>query len=80
MIRPTRMLIGITMTSAVLALTGTAAGPASARPIEHDGGPAAVSLNWSSCPLQRIGNQLVRCDSLTGAGVSAPSWIPEQLP
>ena len=31
-----------------------------------------------SCPLQRIGTQLVRCDNLTGAGVRAPSWIPEQ--
>ena len=30
-----------------------------------------------SCPLQRIGTQLVRCDNLTGAGVRAPSWIPE---
>jgi hypothetical protein len=29
------------------------------------------------CPLQRIGTQLVRCDNLTGAGVRAPSWIPE---
>jgi hypothetical protein len=30
-----------------------------------------------SCPLQRIGTQFVRCDNLTGAGVSAPPWIPE---
>jgi hypothetical protein len=30
-----------------------------------------------SCPLQRIGTQLVRCDNLTGSGVRAPSWIPE---
>ena len=29
------------------------------------------------CPLQRVGTQLVRCDYLTGAGVRAPSWIPE---
>lgn len=29
------------------------------------------------CPLERIGTQLVRCDNLTGAGVKAPSWIPE---
>jgi hypothetical protein len=29
------------------------------------------------CPLQRIGTQLVRCDNLTGAGVRAPTWIPE---
>jgi hypothetical protein len=31
----------------------------------------------NSCPLQRIGTQLVRCDNLTGSGVRAPSWIPE---
>jgi len=30
-----------------------------------------------SCPLQRIGTQFVRCDNLTGAGMSAPPWIPE---
>jgi len=29
------------------------------------------------CPLERIGTQLVRCDYLTGAGVRAPSWVPE---
>jgi hypothetical protein len=28
------------------------------------------------CPLARIGTQLVRCDDLTGAGVTAPAWIP----
>ena len=31
----------------------------------------------NGCPLQRIGTQLIRCDNLTGAGVRAPSWIPE---
>ncbi|TQJ36361.1 hypothetical protein [Arthrobacter sp. SLBN-122] len=46
-------------------------------------GPAG-SLNeapgpsFLSCPLERIGTQLVRCDNLTGAGVEAPFWIPEQ--
>ena len=29
------------------------------------------------CDLMRIGTQLIRCDNLTGAGVSAPLWIPE---
>jgi hypothetical protein len=33
---------------------------------------------YVDCPLERIGTQLVRCDNLTGAGVEAPSWIPEQ--
>jgi hypothetical protein len=31
----------------------------------------------ASCQLTRIGDQLIRCDMLTGAGVEAPSWIPE---
>ena len=31
----------------------------------------------NGCSLERIGTQLVRCDYLTGAGVRAPSWVPE---
>lgn len=34
--------------------------------------------SYQYCPLTRIGTQLVRCDNLTGAGVPAPFWIPEQ--
>jgi hypothetical protein len=37
--------------------------------------PATTSPG--NCPLTRIGTQFVRCDNLTGAGVSAPPWIPE---
>ena len=37
--------------------------------------PAQAAVN--GCPLERIGTQLVRCDYLTGAGVRAPTWIPE---
>jgi hypothetical protein len=29
-----------------------------------------------NCPLRRIGDQLVRCDNLTGAGIPAPSACP----
>lgn len=29
------------------------------------------------CPLRRVDHHLVRCDDLTGAGVPAPTWIPE---
>ena len=32
----------------------------------------------NQCPLERIGDQFVRCDNLTGAGVAAPSYVPEQ--
>ena len=38
----------------------------------------APGPSFVPCPLERIGSQLVRCDNLTGAGVEAPSWIPEQ--
>jgi hypothetical protein len=29
-----------------------------------------------NCPLRRVGDHLVRCDNLTGAGVPAPIWVP----
>ncbi len=29
------------------------------------------------CPLERIGDQFVRCDNLTGAGAPAPWFVPE---
>ena len=37
-----------------------------------------VLNTYVDCPLERIGTQLVRCDNLTGTGVDAPYWIPEQ--
>ena len=54
-------------------------GSASAIP---EPGPAAPGASTSSygtdCRLERIENQLVRCDNLTGAGAEAPSSVPEQ--
>ena len=38
----------------------------------------SAPTTYADCPLERIGTQLVRCDNLTGAGVEAPFWIPEQ--
>lgn len=43
-----------------------------------DTSPNDPITTYVDCPLQRIDTQLVRCDNLTGAGVSAPFWIPEQ--
>ena len=40
--------------------------------------PARHANAVPGCPLERIGRQLVRCDSLTGAGVSAPLFVPVQ--
>lgn len=45
-------------------------------------GPASVAQANPSpprrCPLERSGDQLVRCDNLTGAGAVAPPWVSEQ--
>lgn len=40
--------------------------------------PLSVEQDAWNCPLMRVGTQLVRCDNLTGAGASAPSWVPER--
>ncbi len=61
-------------------LTTAIAAPASARPEAAPTAPSVQSHGFGQCSLQRIGDQLVRCDDLTGAGVRAPSWIPEQQP
>lgn len=37
-----------------------------------------VSVQSEPCPLERVWTQYVRCDNLTGAGVAAPSWVPQQ--
>jgi len=62
----------------LLALGG-AAPTATAKP--DPGGSGAASADLSEyCPLRRIDTQLVRCDSLTGAGVPAPPFIREYQP
>lgn len=30
----------------------------------------------TGCPLERLADQFVRCDNLTGGGVPAPAFIP----
>lgn len=59
-------------------LTTAVAGPASARPEAPPAAPAVQSPQLGERPLERIGDQFVRGDDLTGAGVPAPAWIPEQ--
>jgi hypothetical protein len=59
-------------------LSFTAIGPAGAIPEPAPSAPTVQSSAWQRCPLTRIGDQFVRCDNLTGAGVAAPSWVPEQ--
>jgi hypothetical protein len=50
---------------------------ASSRPDPGEPTWAVQAAPDDNCALRRIGAQLVRCDSLTGAGVRAPSSIPE---
>ncbi|WP_392545105.1 hypothetical protein [Oryzobacter telluris] len=55
---------------------GLGATPAQAR---DDAGPAATVVGHAgACFLERVGDQLVRCDDLTGNGVPAPGYIPER--
>jgi hypothetical protein len=61
-------------------LVGTGTWPAAARPVDPPEGKGirgTVVFDYSNCPLRRLDRQLVRCDNLTGAGVSAPLFIPE---
>ncbi|MGH8893761.1 MAG: hypothetical protein ACRDWY_10740 [Actinomycetes bacterium] len=65
-------------TITVLPASADRIGPAD-NPIRHTiaaGSANLVSGNDLSCPLRRIGRQLVRCDNLTGAGVPAPLSVP----
>jgi hypothetical protein len=49
------------------------------RPALGDLAPERSATTISqSCPLTRIGTQLVRCDLLTGAGVPAPYWVAQR--
>lgn len=80
--RKTTRFAGLVFASLAVALA--ASSPAYAR--LDPGGPivdeqttlSTVTTDTSTCSLARIGTQLVRCDSLTGAGVEAPSWVPER--
>ena len=58
---------------ALLVAPGTAAArPDAGTTVQN---PPAVAP--TDCPLRRVGDQLVRCDYLTGAGTAAARWVPE---
>ncbi|TPV49412.1 hypothetical protein FJ661_15840 [Pseudarthrobacter phenanthrenivorans] len=61
------------MLTALILAAGTG-GQAAALTAEQ----SSTFTSYADCPLERIGDQFVRCDNLTGAGVKAPFWIPEQ--
>ena len=52
--------------------------PATASQDRGEAVTRVVSVRSQACPLERVGTQYVRCDNLTGAGVAAPSWVPQQ--
>lgn len=68
-----------------LVLTASGAGLLAALlpiPAHVSYGPGATparALSSQPCSLERVEVQYVRCDSLTGAGVAAPPWVPQRL-
>lgn len=66
---------GLAVAALFMAVSIAAVAPA--RPDPGDAPAQVFEPTNQHCKLTRIGNQLVRCDSLTGTGVDAPSWIPE---
>lgn len=71
-----RLVGGIIATAALVVFGG--GGAASAIP-EPAPSPAPMTSGYDRpCELTRVGDQLVRCDDLTGTGAPAPSWVPEQ--
>jgi hypothetical protein len=62
--------------AAALVVLGLGAAPSSAQ--QDPGPPVADGGYRSGCSLQRVGTQFVRCDDLTGNGVSAPGYIPQR--
>lgn len=72
---------GPAIAAATLALLLAGAAPAMARPDPGDLGSGPVPTDLiAHCGLTRLGNQLLRCDFLTGAGVRAPDFVPSWQP
>ena len=71
----TRRTTTTTIALASLLVLGVGSRPATAR---QDPGPIVVQtiVDDRHCTLARVGTQFVKCDDLTGNGVSAPGWIP----
>lgn len=73
--QPTRLL---SAAAATIVLIGLGAVPSAARP---DPGLSAIHAAVEARngrPLERVAQQFVRCDDLTGNGVPAPPWIPQR--
>lgn len=74
--RPSLRTLAAAAALATLSITLTTT-PAAARPDPGGGSGARPDSSQGDCPLSRVDRQLVRCDYVTGAGVSAPLSVPE---
>jgi hypothetical protein len=72
-----RSLHQLTGTTAVILLLVLGASPASAH-VDPGQDVRTHTDPPSSCPLERVGTQFVKCDDLTGNGVPAPAYIPSR--
>ncbi|GAA4401847.1 hypothetical protein GCM10023168_11850 [Fodinibacter luteus] len=74
MIRHTaRQLLAPTAAAALIVLAGATSASAGQDVGTRTSAPKGQAS--SSCSLERVGSQLVRCDDLTGNGVAAPGWM-----
>jgi hypothetical protein len=64
---------GLLVTTLVMTSPATAS-PDPGDPVRTD----RATMTLLTCELQRVGTQLVRCDDLTGAGATAPTYVPER--
>jgi len=64
---------GLLVTTLVTTSPATAS-PEAGNPVRTD----RAAMKPFTCELQRVGTQLVRCDDLTGAGATAPTYVPER--
>src|SRR4051794_32932487 len=61
-----------------VALIAASSVTSAAAPPEPAPRVSVVTPRAVECGLTRVGDQLMRCDTLTGDGVAAPPWVPEQ--
>jgi hypothetical protein len=73
-----RVFAGLLVALTCAALASTTAAPSAAGQQDDAHLLRHNAHSTTGCPLERIADQFVRCDNLTGAGVPAPSYVPEQ--
>jgi len=59
------------------ALAGLAGAPTAAARLDDSNLRRVPATSVTGCPLERLADQFVRCDNLTGGGVPAPSFVPQ---